>query len=154
MVNILMVSNYDDIEKDCDKITPINASQIEILLDSASYYERKHKGELDKIQDLYDVDATSLFKPSQTTSPVKNQFKEDTPNISANFDSQRKKSHHLSPNLSVEKKNLFKIETKSAQADQEDKSHSPLNPLDKLEKQSSTPSEGLTPLTSKPYKEQ
>jgi histone deacetylase complex regulatory component SIN3 len=160
MLNILTVSRYDEVEKECDRISPITNSQIEVLMDSAAYYDKKYTGDLDSITDLYNPEQESPFRdhPQPVGSPVKSAHRnQDTPVKSANTDSH-KKALHQSPLSSVEKRGLktkqLRLETKELNGDQSDENcESVIDPSNQMDKQSMSPSEGITPVTNKPDNE-
>ena len=59
MQNILMIKNFEEIEAKSSDITPLSAEMIEILLNPASYYQKKYDGELEHLCEVFTVDGFS-----------------------------------------------------------------------------------------------
>lgn len=47
MEKYLMVQNFDTIVEESDKIWPLEGEMVDILLNSAVYYQKKYEGELE-----------------------------------------------------------------------------------------------------------
>jgi len=59
MKKILMIKNFEDIESKSEEISPITPDMVEILMNSACYYQKKYDGELDNMCEVFTVDGFS-----------------------------------------------------------------------------------------------
>lgn len=71
MKKILMIKNFEELDAKSEEITPISAEMIEILMNSASYYQKKYDGELDNMCEVFTVDGFSTKQQSKVQSPLK-----------------------------------------------------------------------------------
>jgi hypothetical protein len=71
MQNILMIKNFEELEAKSGDITPLSPEMIEILLNPASYYQKKYDGELDQLCEVFTGDGFSTKQPSKMPSPLK-----------------------------------------------------------------------------------
>ena len=55
MEKFLLVTKFREMEKDCDKITPITSDLVEILMNSADYYQKKYDGVLPHMQEMFPI---------------------------------------------------------------------------------------------------
>ena len=60
MESFLQVNNFDEIEKESDKIQPLTIELIEILLNSADYYQKKYTGEIKHMEEVFPIEDPSL----------------------------------------------------------------------------------------------
>ena len=47
MQDFMMIRNFDEIEEASEEIMPLDHEMIEVLLNSAFYYQKKYEGSLD-----------------------------------------------------------------------------------------------------------
>ena len=59
MKNILMISNFDELEASSDNISPLSLEMVDILMNSAVYYQKKYEGELEHMQEVFTADGLS-----------------------------------------------------------------------------------------------
>ena len=56
----LMVNNFDEIEEHSDNLQPMTPELVDILMNSAQYYQMKYEGALEPMCELFPVDGLSL----------------------------------------------------------------------------------------------
>lgn len=66
MVNFMQVNNFDEIDRDSDKIQPLTIEMVDILMNSAVYYQKKYNHEIDHMCEVFPFD-----DPSREQSPLK-----------------------------------------------------------------------------------
>lgn len=54
-----MIKNFEEVEAKSGDITPLSSEMIEILLNPASYYQKKYDGELEHLCEVFTVDGFS-----------------------------------------------------------------------------------------------
>ena len=69
MEDFLQISNFDKIEQESEAIEILSSDMVEILLNSAVYYQKKYEGNLDPMQEVFPVDYELPIKPK--SSPLK-----------------------------------------------------------------------------------
>ena len=71
LTKFLMVPNFDEIEEQSDNLQPLTPELVEILMNSAQYYQMKYDGALEPMCELFPIDGLSLTnQPSLAQSPV------------------------------------------------------------------------------------
>ena len=60
MVNFLKVENFDQIEEQSESIQPLNFEMIEVLMNSALYYQKKYTREIGHMQEVFPIEDPSI----------------------------------------------------------------------------------------------
>ena len=65
MCDFLQKKNFDVIENESNDISQLNNEMVEILLNSATYYQKKYTGELEEMNEVFDFHDKNinLFTP-------------------------------------------------------------------------------------------
>lgn len=63
----MKIDNFDEIEEQSHDIQPINTDMIDILMNSAVYYQKKYTREIGHMQEVFPIE-----DPSMHQSPLKN----------------------------------------------------------------------------------
>ena len=67
----LMIQNFEEIEEHSDLLQPMTPELVEILMNSAQYYQMKYEGALEPMCELFPIDGLSLTnQPSMAQSPL------------------------------------------------------------------------------------
>lgn len=53
MINFMQVSNFEELDRDSDKIQPLTTEMVDILMNSADYYQKKYTKELPHMQEVF-----------------------------------------------------------------------------------------------------
>jgi hypothetical protein len=52
----LMYANFDKVAEASDKMKTLDGRRVDILLNSATYYQMKYDGRLENMQEIFDID--------------------------------------------------------------------------------------------------
>lgn len=52
----LMYSNFDKVAEASDKMKTLDPRRVDILLNSATYYQMKYDGRLENMQEIFDIE--------------------------------------------------------------------------------------------------
>ena len=66
MEKFMMIKNFEQIEADSDIIQPLTLESVEILMNSAVYYQKKYTGEIAHMEEVFPIE-----DPSINNSPLK-----------------------------------------------------------------------------------
>jgi len=61
MERILKIENFDQIEEESEIIQPLNQEMVDILMNSALYYEKKYTREIGHMQEVFPIDDPSCY---------------------------------------------------------------------------------------------
>jgi hypothetical protein len=53
MINFMKVSNFEELERESDRIQPLTPEIVEVLMNSALYYEKKYEKELPHMDEVF-----------------------------------------------------------------------------------------------------
>jgi hypothetical protein len=62
MEQFLLFKDFDKVEEESESIETLSQEMVEILLNSASYYQKKYEGELDTMNEVFPVECLSPLK--------------------------------------------------------------------------------------------
>ena len=62
MEQFLLIDNFDQIERDSETIEVLGTEMVDILLNSAEYYQKKYEGELEPMHEVFPENSSSPLK--------------------------------------------------------------------------------------------
>ena len=60
MTNFMDVPNFEDIDLQSDRITPLTQETIDVLMNSTQYYEKKYTHDIEHMCEVYPFDDPSF----------------------------------------------------------------------------------------------
>ena len=64
MIDFMNIKNFEQLEFQSDNIQPLTIEIVEVLLNSAMYYQKKYDGELEHMQEVFTADGLSTKQHS------------------------------------------------------------------------------------------